>query len=65
MKYKSTVKWIQAASNKSFISSVLWLFFADDYSNRGHSFFVKYWVTSLSIFELRAVYLLDPMASHV
>ena len=34
-------------------------FFADHYSNRGHSFFVKYWVASVSIFLLNAGYLIS------
>ena len=40
-------------------------FFAYHYSNRGHSVFVKYRLVSVSVFAIRAEYLVDIMASHV
>ena len=52
-------------NNKSFIIWVFFCFFADHYSNHGHSVFVKYWVAVVSIFALCAVYLLKPIASYV
>ena len=51
-------------NNKSFISWFLW-FFSEHYYNCGYSVFVKYWVVSVSIFVLHAVYLFKPVASHL
>ena len=48
-----------------FIIWILWFILADNYSKRGHSVSVKYWVSSVSIFMLRTVHLLEPMALHV